>query len=326
MFDLKPRLLNTESFRYCLEAREILNSFADVEFCEKLTRPQLLKKVADADGLIVRFAHKIDKQVIDRAKRLKVIATAATGTNHIDVDYAKKKGIGILSLKGETKFLRSVAATAEYTMALLLSLLRKTPAAYSSVRKGLWNRNLFLGEELSGKTLGVIGYGRLGVKVVRYAQAFGMKVCVYDPFIKQSLLRKVHRCRTLKELLQNSDIISVHVLLNDSSIGLLGKKQFQNIKKGSYLINTSRGQIINEKALIKSLRSGRLKGAALDVLAEEEEKGFNLESRLIFQYARKNDNLILTPHIGGATVESMKKTEIFIARKLKKYFQKKDFR
>ncbi|MBF0522483.1 MAG: hypothetical protein HQL24_05435 [Candidatus Omnitrophica bacterium] len=323
---MRPRLLNTESFCYCPEAKLLLNSFADVTFCDKLTRRQLLEKVCDVDGLIVRFAHKIDKQVIDQAKRLKVIATAATGTNHIDVDYAKTKGMDVLSLKGETKFLKNIAATAELTLALMLALIRKIPAAHNSVQKGLWDRNLFFGEELSGKTLGIVGYGRLGTKVARLASAFGMTILVYDPLIKKSLPRNIHQCRTLKELLQHADIISVHVALNENTVGLLGKAEFRNIKKGSYLVNTSRGQVVEEQALIQALRSGQLKGAALDVLAEEEAKSFNLKSRAIFQYARKNTNLILTPHIGGATVESMKKTEIFMAQKLKHYFQKKDSR
>lgn len=310
------RILNVEPVGYSEEARKILRSLGEL-FEASLDRNELIAQISDYDVLIVRLKHQIDREVIDAATRLKVIVTATTGLDHIDVDYARAKGITVLSLQGEREFLRTVSATAEHTWALLLALLRRIPAAFQSVLDGVWVRDQFKGHELRGKMLGLVGLGRVGRKVARYGFAFEMDVLAYDPFV-EDWPEDVGKCSSLFELLRNSDVLSLHIPLNDHTVGLIDKKAFSNLPAGALLVNTSRGEIVDEYALVEALESGKLAGAAVDFLPGERDPARRLASPLL-AYARTHDNLLITPHIAGATFESMEKTEIFMARKLEKY-------
>ena len=314
------RILNAEPLGYCDEARAILGQLGELT-AGTLSRAELLSQLPDYDILIVRLAHQIDREVIDAGRRLQAIVTATTGLDHIDVEYARTQGIAVLSLRGESEFLHTVSATAEHTWALLLALLRRIPGAFASVRQGEWNRDDFRGHELEGKRLGIVGLGRMGQKVARYGLVFGMKVAAYDPYAAE-WMDGVARSPALPELLQRCDVLSLHVPLNAETRGLISADELVLLPAGAVLVNTSRGEVVDERALVQALENGHLAGAALDVIADEREPEKRNQSPLL-AYARSHDNLIITPHIAGATHESMAKTEVFMARKLADFLQKR---
>jgi len=303
---------------YSEEARAVLCSIGELVE-EQLDRAGLIARIPDFDVLIVRLGHQIDREILDAGTRLKAIVTATTGLDHIDLKYAEQMGIRVLSLRGETEFLRTVSATAEHTWALLLSLLRRIPSAFSSVRAGQWERDRFRGIELNGKCLGLIGLGRIGQKVACYGLAFGMSVRAYDPYLLE-WVDGVVRCVSLPELLSNSNVLSIHVPLNKETTGLVGLPEFKLLPSGSVFLNTSRADIVDETALLKSLENGTLSGAALDFIPDERYVRKRLSSPLL-AYVCHHENLLITPHLGGATYESMKKTEIFMAQKLVTWFK-----
>jgi D-3-phosphoglycerate dehydrogenase len=309
-------ILNVEPLDYAAEARMLLEDLGTL-IEKEMSRSELLEELYNYDVLIVRLAHQIDRKIIDAGRRLKAIVSATTGLDHIDVAYARTRKIAVLSLQGEVSFLRSVSATAEHTWALLLSLLRWIVPASSAVNHGEWNRDAFRGHELNGKRLGIVGLGRIGEKVARYAQVFGMEVAAYDPFTANRL-DDVWCAPILTDLLERSDVLSLHVPLTNETRGMIGAVELALLPAGALLINTSRGQLIDEVALVQALDRGHLAGAALDVLADERHADRRLNSPLL-AYASKHNNLLITPHIGGATYESMAKTEVFMARKLKEF-------
>lgn len=314
------RILNIEPDGYSEEARAILKRLGEV--VEKpLTRADLLAILPEYHVLIVRLRQQIDREIIDAGYRLKAIVTATTGLDHVAVHYAAKKGVVVLSLQGETEFLRTVSATAEHTWALLLALLRRIPRASASVQKGEWDRDLFRGQELDGKRLGIVGLGRIGRKVARYGEAFGMDVSAYVPSVTE-WVDGVARASTLPDLLGRSDVLTIHVPLTEGTSGLIGRAELSLLPAGSFLVNTSRGEVLDETALLEVLESGQLSGAALDVLCNERDERLRRQSPLI-AYAREHDNLLITPHIGGATRESMARAELFMAQKLEKFLEKR---
>lgn len=275
----------------------------------------------DAEVLFVRLRHRIDATLLDRAPLLKVIVTPTTGLDHIDLDAAQRHGVAVLSLQGETAFLQNVTATAELTWALILNLARPIAAAHRSVLAGTWSRDDWKGRELKGKTLGLVGYGRLGRIVADYAQAFRMPVLAHDPYVTD--FRHGVTPVSLEDLLERADIVSIHVPLNAETVGLIGASALRRMKAGAWLVNTSRGEVIDEAALLQALQTGHLGGAGLDVLAGEGkgDDGWMAKSALL-RYAATSDRLIIAPHIGGATVESMRDTEVFMARKLRAFLGK----
>ena len=238
----------------------------------------------------------------DECKQFDLIASCTTGTDHID-----NRDIPLISLKGETDFLQDVWATAEHTWALIMALIRNVPWAYQDVCQGNWEREKWQGTELHGKTLGIVGYGRVGQQVARFAEAFGMDIMIYDPNhpLGESYLNTV---------LRRSDIVTVHVPLNDKTRGMFGINQFAQMKPTAYFVNTSRGAVVNEDALVNILFHKLIAGAAIDVVENEPHIPHNLGS-----LAKYGKRLIITPHISGCTTESREKTQLFIVNKIKEY-------
>ena len=311
------RILNLEPESYSAEALAILQSLGRVDN-GPLTRLELLVRLHEYEMLIVRLAHQVDQEIFDHASSLKAIVTATTGLDHIDMAYAETKNIKVLSLRGETEFLLSIPATAEHTWALLLALVRRIPAAFQSVLAGEWERDRFKGHDLAGKKLGILGLGRIGEMVARFGQAFNMRVISYDSY-RRDWLPGVDRALDMKTLLRQSQVLCVHVPLNEETENLLGASELAQLPPGALLVNTSRGQIIDEAALLSALEQGQLAGAALDVIWDERIAGPS-RSELV-QYARTHENLLITPHIAGATFESMAATEIFMARNLRTFLE-----
>jgi D-3-phosphoglycerate dehydrogenase len=302
-----------ESSGFSSEAAALLRDQGDLVLAD-MDRSELLLALQEAEVLWVRLRHRIDSQIMAAAPRLKIIVTPTTGLNHIDVEEARRRGIQVLSLCGENEFLADVRATAEHTVALILSLLRHVPAALGHVKSGAWNRDQFKGSELFGKTVGVVGYGRLGRIVARYLRAFDTRVVTSDPNVDAASVASEVALVPLSQLLQKSDVVTLHVSLCGETRGFFGREQFAAMKTGAWFINTSRGELVDESALLGALRSGQLGGAALDVLCEEHSNGTG--NNPLVDFAREHDNLIITPHIGGCTAESMEKTELFLAKKL----------
>jgi D-3-phosphoglycerate dehydrogenase len=307
------RLLVAEASSF---SQEGLAAFARLGQLTSQDVPQseLAARAADQDVLIVRLGLRVNASVLAAASTLRYVVTPTTGLDHIDLQAAQARGIEVLSLKGERQFLDQVFATAEHTLALMFALLRRIPAAFESAKAGQWRRDLYRGRELNSRTLGIVGCGRLGSMLAGYAQGLQMRVLAYDPYLPQ-LPAGVERAESLGALLATSDIVSLHVPLNEETTGMLGANQFQQMKAGAVLINTARGAVLDEASLLEALQSGRLAGAALDVLANEERIAAG-EDHPLLAYARQHDNLIITPHIGGATYESVVKADLFAANKL----------
>jgi D-3-phosphoglycerate dehydrogenase len=314
------RILLAESESYSRDALDILRGLGNLQCSDFHDRSSLLAALPEVEVLVVRLRHRIDADVIASAPRMRVIVSPTTGLDHIDLAAASARGITVLSLKNEGDFLEGVTATAELTWALILELARQVGSAHRDVLHGRWNRDGWKGQGLKGRVLGVLGYGRLGRIVADYGRAFRMTVIAHDP---QVTVHADHvRPVTLHELLAEADVLSVHANLNQTTIGLIGAREIATMKPGAWLINTARGKIVDEVALVDALRSGHLAAAALDVLAGEVsgQQGW-LEDSPLLAYGRTYGNLILTPHIGGATVDAMAETEIFMAHKLQTHLR-----
>lgn len=267
----------------------------------------------ETEVLCVRVDTFVDAEWFERMPNLQVIVSPTTGLDHIDLDECKKRGIEVISLQGEREFLDTIPATAEHTFALILALYRRIPSNHQFAIHAQWHR-AERGRTLKGKTLGIVGYGRLGSMVLRMAHGFGIKPIAYDPYVQ----RGSFQYDSLIKMVSVSDILTLHVPLTPETTGMINKYILDALPAGAVLINTSRGAVVDESALLESLVSGKLAGAALDVLANEHTL---TSDHPLLTYARTHDNLILTPHTGGNTVESVRDTDLFIINKLKQWME-----
>jgi D-3-phosphoglycerate dehydrogenase / 2-oxoglutarate reductase len=313
------KILNAEASRYSLKTKELISSLGEVVELDA-DRSELLANLNGVDVLIICLKNTIDREVFELASSLKVIVTPTTGLNHIDLQVAEEYGVKILCLKGEVDFLSTISATAELTWGLLLCLVRRINLAHQHVLRNGWDRNSFYGNELRGKTLGIVGFGRLGKIVAEYGKVFGMKVLAHDntDFTKTARVEHV----SLSKLLSKSEVLSVHLPFEKVTTGYFDLNKFKKMKRKPIFLNTSRGEIVDEQALIYALENNLVKSAGLDVLATETSSDVDwLSNSIVWQYAQKHDNLLLSPHIGGVTFESVDKTNSFIIEKLAKYLQ-----
>lgn len=295
--------------------REI-ESVGSVDYCENISYSKLLKKI---NAYHVIFCNpnrpfSLDKRLLKEAKNLKLIVTTSTGTNHIDCLYARRRNIKIISLKDDLEVLRYLTATAELAFGLTLAIVRNIVPSFLDIRKNHWRPFKFVGQQLNGMTAGIIGYGRLGRMYCRFAKAFFKKVLVCDPFVrvKDRKLKQV----SFDTLIKNVDVISLHVHLNDETYHLINDRVIKKMKRGVYLINTSRGEVVDSRSLIKGLKSGQIRAAGVDVVEHEyvEDKQRNP----LVRYVKRHDNLIITPHLGGVTTKSLYDGIMHSVKKLKK--------
>lgn len=300
---MKPSLLIAEPDNFSPTAMRVLQEAFDVTSTH-LAQDGMLDAMKLYDAIWVRLGHRIGK--IPLHPRCRFLATPTTGLDHVNSLACGIAGIEVISLKGETRFLNGVRATAEHTIALMLSLLRRVPWASNSVLKGNWTRDRFCGSELHGKTVGIVGLGRVGYQVSQLLRAFGCTVLSVDK-----------GGEGLWVVLQASDIISLHVPLNDETRHWLDADKLAQMKPGAILINTSRGAVIDEAAVSSAVLSGHLAGVAVDVLEGEP----NITDSPLAGLARSGLPVLITPHIGGKTRESCEKTEVFLAHKLVKAMQ-----
>ncbi|MCS7166871.1 MAG: phosphoglycerate dehydrogenase [Gemmatales bacterium] len=265
----------------------------EVDYRPGLKGEELRRALQRADGMIVRSGTRVTADLLEQPGQLRAIVRAGVGVDNIDVAAATRRGIVVMNTPGG-----NTVSTAEHTWALILSLVRHVPAADASVRAGKWERQRFIGMQLAGKTLGVVGVGRIGREVARRALAFDMKVLAYDPFLtaERAAQLGIEPAPSLHALLPHCDIVTLHVPLTDQTRQLLGAREISLMKRGAYLINCARGGVVDETALVEALQSGQLAGAALDVFAEEPPAP---DSPLL-----NLPNVVLTPHLGASTVEA----------------------
>lgn len=310
----RPTILLGES-RFADGARAVLKQAGDVvDFGD---RESFAARLPEADAIVVGLEVRLVGEVLERAGRLRVIASRTSQLRHIDLAETARRGITVLSIDPQAPVMRETTSTAELTMALLLSLVRNVPWAFDAVKDGRWERFGYGGRELRGKTLGILGFGRLGTMVCGYAQAFGMRVLAHDREEKHDeIAARGADPVPLDRLLEESDVFSVHCTWSEETRGLIGAEQLRLLRPGTVLVNTARGEIVDEPALLDALESRRLAGAAIDTLANEDPDGGHLAGNPLVEYARTHENLIIVPHLGGATVEATERTQCYISEKL----------
>jgi D-3-phosphoglycerate dehydrogenase / 2-oxoglutarate reductase len=281
---------------------EILRaSGAEVHEAGKADRERLPELLADFDALVVRSMTKVTADLLRAGKRLKVVGRAGIGVDNVDVQAATE--LGILVVNAPTA---NVLSATEHTFAMLLALARKVPAADAAMKREVWDRQSFLGNELQGKTLGVIGFGRIGQRVAARARAFEMKVLAYDPFLDPAVARRLDVTPLpLDELLAQADVVTLHTPFTAETRGMLDRRRIGLLKAGALLVNCGRGGLVDEAALLEALEAGRLAGAALDVFADEPPKDWALA---------RHPSVVATPHIGAQTVEAQERISTETAR------------
>ena len=305
---MKPKVFITR--KILPEALDYLKEHTDFEIGSMerdLTKKEIREKIKGKEGLLSQLMDEIDKQVIDASSSLRIIANCAVGYNNIDVDYAKKKGVLVTNTPGVL-----TETTTDLTWALIMAVARRIPQADKFVRekkfKG-WKIDLFLGKEVTGKRLGIIGMGRIGRAVALRAQAFSMDIVYTDPHRLRPEEEKQYRAKklSLEKLLSTSDIVTIHAPLSSETHHLISREKLNLMKKEAILINAARGPIVDEEALTEALQNKRIWGAGLDVYEREPE----IEEKLL-----SLDNVVLLPHIGSATYETRLKMSMIAARNL----------
>ena len=307
----KWRILSLTPLADSPEAGDVLRAAG--ELVERPAEQSVLEReLPEFDACFASLRVRFTSDLLERCPKLQVIATPTTGTAHIDVRAAESLGIRVLSLKNEREFLRTITATAEHAWTLLLAANRRLPAVHQAACEGEWGRDKFVAHQLSGATLGVLGYGRLGSMVAAYGTAFRMRVLVCDhkPVPPQPGLTAVD----FDTLLRESDYLSLHIHATPENVRIFGAKEFARMKPDAVLVNTSHGTLLDEAALLEALRGGRLRAAGLDTI--DDEWGDDLAAHPVLACARESDNLVVTPHIGGATVESRARALAFMAQRL----------
>jgi D-3-phosphoglycerate dehydrogenase len=278
-----------------------------VDYRPTITREELLAVAGEYEAIIVRSRTKIDKDVLDRAARLKLVARPGTGLDNVDTEYAKAKGVTVVNSPESL-----VEGVAEHVVLLMLALSRKLVLADQTTKAGKWEKNALMGRELRGKALGVVGLGRIGKRIAEIAKTMGMSVMFYDviaipPEVVAGLGARVV---SLDELFASADYITLHVPMTPDTAHMVNAARLAQMKKTSFLVNTSRGGVIDQEALAAALREGRIGGAALDVFEKEPPTGAILSA----------PNTILTPHIGGQTEEAQTNAIVVIGEKVRSFF------
>lgn len=277
---------NTEGLEKLMSHSEI-----QLDIKPKPSQEELVNIIKGYDGLLIRSEVKVTHEVIQNADNLKVICRAGTGVDNIDIQSATKKGIVVMNVPGG-----NTISACEHTIGLILAMMRNIPQAHNSLKSGKWEREKFVGSELQGKTLGLIGLGRIGSEVAKRMKSFDMKVIAYDPYVSEDYAKQIGvELKTLDELLQQADIISIHVPKTDSTKNMINKHTIAKMKDGVKIVNCARGGIVNETDLYEALVSGKVSAAAIDVFEKEP-----LTDSPLFSLP----NVVVTPHLGASTEEA----------------------
>jgi D-3-phosphoglycerate dehydrogenase / 2-oxoglutarate reductase len=261
------------------------------------------ERIADYDAIVIRSGTQLTAELIDRAERLKVIGRAGVGVDNVDVDAATRRGIVVANAPEST-----VVSAAEHAIGLLVALARHIPQAHAALKQGRWERSAYGGIELEGKTLGVLGFGRIGQQVARRAIGLGMRVIAFDPFVGKERFRELgaERAETIDEVLGASEFLTLHLPLTSETTGILDAKAIARMPDGARVVNAARGELVDEEALLEGLRAGKLAGAALDVFSAEPYTGPLLEL----------DNVVVTPHLAASTEEAQDRAGVIVAEQV----------
>jgi len=294
----RPRVLVREPIAEA--GLELLRERFDVEVD---SNGDLAGKIGAYDAIVIRSATKLTADLIERAERLKVIGRAGVGVDNVDVEAATRRGIVVANAPEST-----VTSAAEHTIGLLVALARNIPQAHAALKQGRWERSKWGGIELEGKTLGVLGFGRIGQQVARRALGLGMRVVAYDPFVAKERFRELgaERAETGEDVLAAAEFLTLHLPLTAETRGFLGRDAIERLPEGARVINAARGELVDEAALADALRSGRLAAAALDVYSEEPYSGALLEL----------DNVVATPHLAASTEEAQDRAGVIVAEQV----------
>ncbi len=294
---------------------ESLQDIMDFEYHPNIKKHELNKLLIDTGSYYI-FTNPnkqnfiLDEEVL-KYTNVKVINTCSTGLNHIDMDYCKSNNIKVWSLKKDYELINDLPSTSELAFGLMMSLLRNIPKSYHSVKDGNWDYEPYVGHQIKGKTIGVIGYGRLGKIMCDLFYGWGVKLLATDPYERITTARGV----PLSELLDKSDVVFLHTHVTEETRGMVDEEFLSYMKEGSYLINTARGELVDEEAIIESIKVGHLKGYGTDVI--KDEFGDIENSKLVEFSINPNNNVIITPHIGGMTVEGQTKAYHWAINKFK---------
>lgn len=274
-----------------------------VEVCEAL---------AGFEGLIVRSKMRITPDTLKHADKLKYVARAGAGVDNIDAEALQERGIALLAANEGNR-----QAVGEFALGMLLSLMRNITRGDRQVRNKVWLREENRGEELSGKTVGIIGFGNMGHSFARVLQGFGCRVIAFDRFAPEKICAPFERV-SLEELQAEADVVSLHIPYTPENLGFADDDFFKSLKKPVWFMNTSRGDVVNQSAVVEHLKNGTLKGAALDVLENEKLHTLTESQQQVFEYLAQAENVILTPHIAGWTHESYVKINEVLVEKISK--------
>lgn len=283
---------------------EYLRRHADVDLKPGMKPEELLRCIPDYDALVVRSETKVTAQVIEAGARLKVIGRAGVGVDNIDVAAATRRGVVVVNAPTGNNI-----AAAEHTIGLMLAVARSIPQAHASLKAGFWRRSSFVGVELRGKVLGIVGLGKIGTEVARRAQGLEMRVVAYDPYVSSEHARKLGiETMELDDVLRTADFLTFHVPMTSQTRGMIGAEQLRRMKPSARLVNCARGGIVDETALLEALDRGAIAGAALDVFSREP---LPPEHPLL-----RHEKVVVTPHLGGSTVEAQVNVALDVAEQI----------
>ena len=314
------KILVITPVRHIKGVPETLEATGEVTYLDDPSVEEVVSVIGGYDAIFTnpnKSKVYIGKDILDAAKELKVICTASTGTNHIDKPYAAKLNLPILALTEEREVINRISSTAELAFALTLAGLRHVVKGHKSVMNGRWDYTKFIGRQMNCLTIGVIGYGRLGSMYSRYCKAFDSRVLVYDPY-KKVTEDKIEQVDKLEYLLQESDVIAIHVHVTEETLGMINKECFDHMKGDVLLVNTARGDMVNEIDLVQFLKDNSQARMATDVLADEVRN--RLESPLL-KFSMDSDQVIITPHIGGMSREAQEVAYGHAAHRLYSFFE-----
>jgi len=304
---MRGRIICITPVKHLEGVYERLEQYENFFYEPNITKDELSKRLSSWEDIEYLFTNPnkqnfvLDEEVLGNSN-IKVINTCSTGLNHIDMDYCERNNIEVLSLKEDFELINELPSTAELSFGLMMSLLRKIPEGFNSVKKGEWDYEPFIGRQVKGLTIGIIGYGRLGKILVKLLSGWGVKILVNDPYVEvddENCIRT-----TMNDLWKQSDVVFLHLHVTDITRTMVGDYFLSNMKRGSVLINTSRGELVDEGDIIKSITDGHLGGYGTDVISDEFG---NVSDSKLVKFSKENDNVIITPHVGGMTWEGQTK-------------------
>ena len=284
---------------------ERLEQYGEVIYVPEISKLELITLLSETPDIECLFTNPnkqnfiLDEEVLKNSY-VKVINTCSTGLNHIDINYCERNNIEVWSLKEDFELINDLPSTAELSFGLMMSLLRKIPEGFHSVKKGEWDYEPFIGRQVKGLTIGIVGFGRLGKITAELFKGWGVNILVNDPYVGTFDYEEVG----IKELQEKSDVVFLHLHANEETRNMVDREFLSNMKKGSILINTSRGELVDEEDIMKSITDGYLGGYGTDVISDEFG---NISDSKLVEFSKENNNVIITPHVGGMTWEGQTK-------------------